>query len=645
MISDLYWISTLTYALVLILILGNDIRIKRNPSEVEKNFRLMVKWVLFFCLQDSVWGLCENGILKGDKVFFAASTVFHISTVATTFFWLNYVLSYLGDRIKGKKVCLGVNAAIILFEILLSIINFFTPTLFRIENGVYVVGPLRPLTFVNQFIIYFSLGIGSLVLALNKADKQRKSYLTVCAFALAPIVLGVLQLLYPEAPFYSLGYFLGCFVVHLFIVAKDREASVRGNVLKSVANTYYSMHLVDLEANRIDKFIESEKIGELIGEEVKAQEMIYRAFKGTVTPEYYDQVMEFIDLSTLSKRLGDSNIISFEFIGRFHGWTRISFIPVEKEGDKLTQVMLTTQVIDKEKNEHIDLALKSYTDELTGLYNRRSFETDLEKLKNSENDANLLVVSIDVNGLKVINDTLGHQAGDELLIGAASCMKKSFGAYGRVYRTGGDEFCALLYANKRQADIIIRDIEETTSEWKSEVVGELSVSCGFVRRKENPKASIDDLLIMADQRMYEAKEAHYRKAGVDRRGQKEAHTALCSLYTKILRINLTDDSYQIVNMDLDEQTKEKGFSDKISVWLYEFGKSGSVHEDDLKEYLEKTNPEYLREYFKSGKKSISIYYRRKYADGYKDSVMEMIPTGNYSDDNQTLFLYVKCLDK
>ena len=47
-------------------------------------------------------------------------------------------------------------------------------------------------------------------------------------------------------------------------------------------------------------------------------------------------------------------------------------------------------------------------------------------------------VSLDVNGLKVINDTKGHTAGDELIIGACQCMKKSLGPYGKLYRIGGD---------------------------------------------------------------------------------------------------------------------------------------------------------------------------------------------------------------
>ena len=150
---------------------------------------------------------------------------------------------------------------------------------------------------------------------------------------------------------------------------------------------------------------------------------------------------------------------------------------------------------------------------------------------------------------------------------------------------------------------------------------------------------------IADAKMYEDKTRHYQKKGVNRRGQKEAHTALCELYTKILKINITDDSYQIVNMDLSEQTKEKGFSDRISEWLYNFGVSGQVHPDDLEEYLKLTNIDYIRKYFNGDKTSLHIFYRRNYSGVYKQVMMEMIPAKDYSEDDQSLYLYVKDIDR
>lgn len=223
-------------------------------------------------------------------------------------------------------------------------------------------------------------------------------------------------------------------------------------------------------------------------------------------------------------------------------------------------------------------------------------------------------------------------------------MQKVFGAYGKVYRTGGDEFVSIIFASKEQLESVKKDIESITEKWSGKLISSLSLSIGYVTKQECKDETILDMAKIADKRMYQAKSAYYSRKGIDRRGQAAANTALCNLYTKILKVNITEDSYTIVRMDTSEQTAEKGFSSTISAWLHGFGKSGQVHEDDLEEYLKKTDLNYLREYFREGKTSISIQYRRKYADGFKQVAMDMIPANDYSAENQTLFLYVKNID-
>ena len=88
----LYWISSISYALFVGLILLSNIKVIKFPSKVENHFRLMAKWVLFFCIQDAIGGLCNAHVINNDNIFFISSSIFHLSTVVTTFFWLIYVL-------------------------------------------------------------------------------------------------------------------------------------------------------------------------------------------------------------------------------------------------------------------------------------------------------------------------------------------------------------------------------------------------------------------------------------------------------------------------------------------------------------------------------------------------------------------------
>ncbi len=107
-------------------------------------------------------------------------------------------------------------------------------------------------------------------------------------------------------------------------------------------------------------------------------------------------------------------------------------------------IMLQNRVIAEERRNVKIWIEKSNTDELTGFYNRHAYEADMTELENSRLADNFVYVSIDVNGLKVENDTKGHAAGDELLLHASECLKQCFGSYGKIYRTGGDEFVAFV---------------------------------------------------------------------------------------------------------------------------------------------------------------------------------------------------------
>lgn len=99
----------------------------------------------------------------------------------------------------------------------------------------------------------------------------------------------------------------------------------------------------------------------------------------------------------------------------------------------------------------------AYIDELTGCFNRKAYQENVEEYWKSPD---MVYISMDVNGLKKVNDHQGHAAGDELLQGAVECMMKSFNGYGRVYRFGGDEFAAIVFADSRRLKKIIDDFKE-----------------------------------------------------------------------------------------------------------------------------------------------------------------------------------------
>lgn len=176
-------------------------------------------------------------------------------------------------------------------------------------------------------------------------------------------------------------------------------------------------------------------------------------------------------------------------------------------------VLMLSRVL-KEKYEKEKYIYTSNTDGLTKCLNRRAYDSDMEKLDLSSEWA---YISLDLNGLKQANDTLGHSAGDELICAAANCMKFAFASYGKIYRIGGDEFVVLLTKSEIDLESILQVFDATIHDWHGKYSNSISVSYGVVKSSEQDFDSIHSVSKLADERMYKSKYEYYNMSGNDRR--------------------------------------------------------------------------------------------------------------------------------
>lgn len=145
----------------------------------------------------------------------------------------------------------------------------------------------------------------------------------------------------------------------------------------------------------------------------------------------------------------------------------------------------------------------SYHDQLTGLSNRRKFEEEMKRL-DQEQYFPLCIMIADVNGLKLINDSFGHKAGDQLLVKFAEVLREKVPQDNLVSRIGGDEF-VLLLPNIKQGyvDELYKQIQaDCEKEWVKEI--NLSVSLGW-GIKYHIEEDINAILKSAEDSMYKRK--------------------------------------------------------------------------------------------------------------------------------------------
>ncbi len=147
----------------------------------------------------------------------------------------------------------------------------------------------------------------------------------------------------------------------------------------------------------------------------------------------------------------------------------------------------------------------SLHDQLTGIFNRAYFEAELTRL-NKSREYPIAIISADLDGLKLVNDTMGHDAGDRLLIGCVQVLQDSLRQSDILARVGGDEFSAILpRTDKTTGENIVRRIRENVAVYnRNHQDLPLGISLG-VAVAEKSDHSLKELFKRADDMMYRDK--------------------------------------------------------------------------------------------------------------------------------------------
>ena len=154
-------------------------------------------------------------------------------------------------------------------------------------------------------------------------------------------------------------------------------------------------------------------------------------------------------------------------------------------------------------------------DPLTGLLNRRGFDLHGHQAiaRADRAEEPLALLYLDVDGLKAVNDTLGHGAGDDLLSELADLLRRTFRSSDIVARVGGDEFCVLFTEGAENSVIAVERLGRAIDQYNRSTDGLLiAVSAGVARWNPRWPLSLEELVCEADQRMLDQKGLGWARA-------------------------------------------------------------------------------------------------------------------------------------
>ncbi len=306
----------------------------------------------------------------------------------------------------------------------------------------------------------------------------------------------------------------------------DKIAMSANQILKELHNVHENMHEMDsqfvgvMEATN-DGYLEfnfskkemyvSPKWKEMVGYRGDTPKDLFSDYVSKIHPDCLNNLRSTFAL--IQSGLSDYFQVEYRVIkdSGSYIWVlhRGKILEKDEKGNPLKIISTLTNITDR-KNHEDEISFLSHSDRLTGLNNRAYMENQLQLIDDSL-ESNYCILMVDINGLRLVNDNLGHKEGDRLLQCTSAILKKNCAPDDVISRWGGDAFVILCVEKELSyvsslVDAIRKDCDEV-----SDFPFKVSLALGYARN--SPKhSSTQAVMGLAEQRMYRNKLLEPRSA-------------------------------------------------------------------------------------------------------------------------------------
>lgn len=368
MISPLYYITTITCFLLLLLIFVQSIVVKKvTDYKIKKSFIRLLVCSIIFMLNDSIWGIISVHSESYSYGLFIVSSIFHILLNLNIYFWVDFCIESFGDEIKYPNILKIITLSFVFASIVLICINYFRPIVFYIsEAGEYVVLPVRNWIFILQYFLYFIVAFISLCFFIKNKGSKATRFIIVFSTTLPPLLCAAFQYNFVNYPFHTIGYLFTCGIVHLFIVSKEHfDLSKEKNLelkelLLTMTDEYDTLFIIDLDSGEEKLLRDKANLLDLNFQQFQNMEFEERVTyfaNNYVAPQNRDEFISSMSTRVIWNKICKQKqyyVIYQVLVNGDPKWFETTFINLNDKSDKRLCV-LGFRNIDREMNEELNV--------------------------------------------------------------------------------------------------------------------------------------------------------------------------------------------------------------------------------------------------------------------------------------------------